>query len=155
MDVCNIPTRRGAILMIGAACLSPVRALERPPVTVHKDPNCGCCNGWVSHLQRAGFSVTSKDTTRLNAVKARLGVPAELHACHTAEIGRYVVEGHAPAPAIDRLLAEQPQARGIAVAGMPAGSPGMEGGEPETYDVVLFGPQGRRVFGRFRGDQQV
>ena len=157
MHDCRTPTRRCAVLMFGAAVLlpHPARALERPAVIVHKDPDCGCCSGWIAHLKRAGFSVTGKDTARLNAVKARLGVPAELQACHTAELGRYVIEGHVPAAAIDRLLAEQPAAKGLAVTGMPVGSPGMEGGEPETYDVILFGPQGQRVFARFRGEQQL
>jgi hypothetical protein len=146
-------TRRAAVLMLGAGTLMPRRgiALERPAVRVHKDPNCGCCNGWVTHLRRAGYDAAGVDTNRLNAVKARLGVPPQLHSCHTAEVGDFVVEGHVPASAIDRLLAERPQARGLAVPGMPVGSPGMEGGEPETYDVILFGPQGTRVFLRYRG----
>lgn len=148
-------TRRTAVLMLGAATVLPALAVERPPVTVHKDPTCGCCGEWISHLRRAGFSVTSIDNRRMNALKTRLGVPPELASCHTAEIGRYIVEGHVPAGAIDRLLAEAPQAKGLAAPGMPIGSPGMEGGEPETYEVILFGADGQRVFGRFRGEQQI
>jgi hypothetical protein len=80
-------------------------------------------------------------------------VPADLASCHTAEVQGYVVEGHVPAAAIRRLLAERPQAAGLAVPGMPVGSPGMEHGTPETYEVVLFGLQGRRTFARYRGDR--
>jgi hypothetical protein len=150
-------TRRFALCLIGGAALLPrlAAAATRPPVSVHKDPNCGCCSGWVAHLEKAGFPVTAHDTARLNAVKARLGVPAELAACHTAEVDGYVIEGHVPAAAIERLLAERPTAKGLAVPGMPVGSPGMEGGEPETYEVVLFGPQSQRTYARFRGDREI
>jgi hypothetical protein len=149
-------TRRAAIFFVGAATLPLVaRAAERPRVTVHKDPNCGCCSGWAAHLEAVGFPVTLIDTAQLNRVKARLGVPADLWACHTAEVAGYVIEGHVPARAIDRLLTERPAARGLAVPGMPNGSPGMEGREPETYEVTLFGPQGQRVFARFRGTREL
>jgi hypothetical protein len=145
------------VLLLGSMALAaaPAFAGERPSVRVHKDPDCGCCNGWVTHLKQAGFAVAAIDTDRLSAVKARLGVPPELASCHTAEIGDYVIEGHVPAVAIDRLLAERPQAKGLAVPGMPIGSPGMEGGEPETYDVMLFGAAGARSYGRFKGARQV
>jgi hypothetical protein len=149
-------TRRAVLAAIGIAAL-PLRgrATERPRVTVHKDPGCGCCTGWAEHLEAAGFPVTAHDTPRMNAVKARLGVPNDLAACHTAEVDGYVIEGHVPAAAIDRLLAERPAAKGLAVPGMPVGSPGMEGGEPEEYDVILFGPGARRSFARFRGGQAI
>jgi hypothetical protein len=90
-------------------------------------------------------------------VKVRLGVPQALAACHTGEVAGYVIEGHVPAVAIKRLLSEKPQAKGLAVPGMPIGSPGMEvhGIEPETYEVVLFGPFGKRTFTRYRGVQEV
>lgn len=148
-------SRRAALVLLGAALVRPARAAARPPMTVHKDPDCGCCNGWIVHLERAGFAVTAVDTRRMNAVKARLGVPSELASCHTAEIDGYVIEGHVPAAAIERLLAERPPARGLAVPGMPIGSPGMEGGEPETYDVLLFGPAGTRPYLRFTGARQI
>lgn len=120
-------------------------------VTVSKDPNCGCCSGWVDHLRKAGFLVSVVDTNDMPAVKARLGVPSKLGSCHTAEVGGYVVEGHVPADAIARLLREAPRAKGLAVPGMPVGSPGMEGGTPQEYDVLLFGEDGHRVFARYRG----
>jgi len=151
------PARRSALRLIGAAGLAaclPVRAGAQPLVTVHKDPNCGCCSGWVQHLEKAGFTVKTIDTTQLDAVKTRLGVPDELAACHTAEVAGYVIEGHVPALALKRFLGEKPNAKGLAVPGMPVGSPGMEGGTPEPYDVILFGPAGRRTYMRFVGGRQ-
>ena len=88
-------------------------------------------------------------------MKTRLGVPEDLAACHTAEISGYVIEGHVPAEALRRFLAEKPNAAGLAVPGMPIGSPGMEGGTPEKYDVVLFGANGRRTYMSFVGEQSV
>jgi hypothetical protein len=122
---------------------------------VTRDPSCGCCGAWVEHLRRAGFLVEIVETANVKAVKQRLSVPPDLTSCHTAEVQGYVVEGHVPAPAILRLLEEKPQAIGLAVAGMPIGSPGMQNGRPETYEVVLFGAQGRRTFARYKGDREV
>lgn len=127
-----------------------------PTVVVSKDPRCGCCNGWVEHLRASGFVVEARDVTDLATVKARLGVPADLASCHTAEIAGYVIEGHVPASAIRRLLREKPQARGLAVPGMPVGSPGMEvpGTAPEEYAVILFGRE-RRQYGRFTSGREI
>jgi len=150
-------TRRG-VLLAGAASLLPCGVLAvaaEPVITVHRDPNCGCCSGWVRHLQKAGFPTTVLDTTDLDAVKTRLGVPDDLAACHTAEATGYVIEGHVPAVALKRLLAEKPDATGLAVPGMPIGSPGMEGAAPEPYDVVLFGPNARRTYMRFLADRAI
>jgi hypothetical protein len=153
-------SRRSALALLGTAAMGlglvPAGAAEPlPDVTVHRDPNCGCCGGWVRHLQRAGFRARVIESGDVGAVKQRLGVPDDLGSCHTAEVQGYVVEGHVPATAIRRLLAEKPQAAGLAAPGMPVGSPGMEGGAPETYEVVLFGPQGRRTFARFKGDREL
>jgi hypothetical protein len=124
-----------------------------PKVIVTKDPNCGCCTSWVDHLRQAGFSAEVIETSEINRVKVRLGVPQDLASCHTAEIGGYVIEGHVPAEAIKRLLTEKPAGKGLAVAGMPMGSPGMEmeGIAPDTYEVVLFGPSGQTTFARYEG----
>ena len=149
-------SRRSALMLMSGVAAIPFaasRAAQEQAITVHKDPNCGCCSGWVSHLRQAGFTVTTIDSAELDAVKTRLGVPDDLAACHTAQVAGYVVEGHVPALALERLLAEKPDAIGLAVPGMPIGSPGMEGGSPEQYDVVLFGPAGRRVYMRFLGDK--
>jgi hypothetical protein len=152
MAPCTSPTRRSAVVLIAAAVVLPSAAGAAPAeqiITVHKDPNCGCCSGWVRHLQKAGFTVKAIDTAELDAIKTRLGVPSDLAACHTAQVAGYIVEGHVPAAALERLLAEKPSAAGLAVPGMPIGSPGMEGGTPEPYDVILFGPAGRRTYMRF------
>ena len=123
-------------------------------VLVHRGPSCGCCGAWAKHLEAAGLSVKVTETRDLSGVRRRLGVPADLAACHTAEVGGYIVEGHVPAIAIRRLLEERPDAAGVAVAGMPAGSPGM-GGKSQQYPVVLFGPSGRRTFMQFVGLEAV
>ena len=143
--------------LAGAASAAVLRARADvlPEVTVHRDPSCDCCGAWGEHLRSAGFPVRIIETSNLNAIKKRLDVPADLLSCHTAQVSGYVVEGHVPAGAIRRLLAEGPQARGLAVPGMPAGSPGMEGGAPDTYQVVLFGPEGRRVFARYVGNREL
>ena len=150
-------TRRSALIAAAAFLLQvrPADSAEEKVVTVHKDPSCGCCSGWMQHLQKAGFSTKVAETTDMDAVKKRFGVPADLVTCHTAEVSGYVIEGHVPADAIKRLLAEKPNAIGLAVAGMPVGSPGMEGGKPERYEVVLFGPSERRIYMRFIGEQQL
>jgi hypothetical protein len=146
-------TRRSALGIVALALVMPsVSAFaQTPAILVHKDPNCGCCSGWVRHLKEAGFAVTVEETTDLQPVRKRLGVPADLAACHTAEVDGYVLEGHVPAAAVRRLLEKRPTAIGLAVPGMPAGSPGMEGGVPQPYDVVLFGAKGRQPFMHFVG----
>jgi len=128
---------------------------QSPAILVHKDPDCGCCAGWVRHLEDAGFTVMVEETADLEPVRKRLRVPADLAACHTAEVDGYVLEGHVPAAAVRRLLEKRPTAIGLAVPGMPAGSPGMEGGTPQRYDVVLFGANGRQPFMRFVGTENV
>ena len=145
--------RRAVMAGLAAAAFVPAALAQEPPrVVVLKDPTCGCCNGWVAHLRGAGFTVTVTDTDRINAVKKRHGVPDDLASCHTAEVGGYVLEGHVPAAEVKRLLVERPQARGLAVPGMPMGSPGMEmDGMTDTYEVILFKPSGRRTYARYEG----
>jgi len=145
-------TRRSALFAAVASLVQTgtASAGEKEVITVHKDPTCGCCSGWVEHIQKAGFKTKFRDTRDLDA-KRRLGVPDDLAACHTAEVAGYIV----PAAALRRFLAEKPKAAGLAVPGMPIGSPGMEGGRPEKYDVVLFGPEGRRTYMRFIGEQSI
>jgi len=128
----------GAALPLAIEMGGRTRAASRPPVVVWKDPNCGCCNGWVSHLRSAGFGVTARDTADMAAIKRARNVPEPLQSCHTAVVSGYVIEGHVPADDIRRLIAEQPSAKGLAVAGMPQSAPGMDQpGEP--YTVVMFG----------------
>lgn len=118
-----------------------------PEVTVWKSPSCGCCGGWVQHMRAAGYALTVHEVEDVEPVKARLGVPAALQSCHTALVDGYVLEGHVPADSVARLLRERPTAKGLAVPGMPQGSPGMETGAKEPYAVVLFGtPGGSTLF---------
>lgn len=113
-------------------------------VVVYKRATCNCCAKWVTHLEQAGFEVEVHNESDLGAQQNALGVPKPLRACHTALVGGYVVEGHVPAGDIRRLLTEKPQARGIAVPGMPIGSPGMEMGERrDAYATLLFQPDGK------------
>ena len=142
-----------AVLAISAAV--PALAQQSPRITIYKSPSCGCCQKWADHLANAGFTTEVIDRGGITALKTELGVPTALHSCHTAKVDGYVVEGHVPASAIKLLLTERPRATGLAVPGMPIGSPGMEGGEPDTYEVVLFGMDGQRSFARFRGADQV
>jgi hypothetical protein len=155
----NFPTRRAAIRLLATvgifAAGAKLRAEERPAMTVYKDPSCSCCSGWARHMTTAGFTVTVIETANVDAVKARFGVPDELASCHTAEIGGYAIEGHVPAPAITRLLLEKPAAKGLAVPGMPAGAPGMDGWSRETYEVILFGDSGEKTYARYRNDQEI
>ena len=118
-------------------------------IRVYKSPTCGCCTKWVEHLEEAGFDVTVEDVNDVGAVKTSLGVPGDLGSCHTATVGDYVIEGHVPAENIKELLAESPDVAGLAVPGMPIGSPGMEGANPQAYDVLAFDEAGNRgVFAR-------
>lgn len=150
-------TRRSALGLVAAFLFLQRHpaAAEPSAILVHRDPNCSCCSGWVRHLKDAGFAVTVEDTTDLQPVRKRLGVPADLAACHTAEVDGYVLEGHVPAAAVRRLLEKRPTATGLAVPGMPSGSPGMEGAAPQRYDVVLFGATGRQPFMHFVGAKGV
>lgn len=108
-------------------------------ITVYKDPSCGCCTGWVEHLRKAGFTATIVASADRTALQSRYGLPPEAGSCHTGVIGPYLIEGHVPADDIKRLLREAPKAGGLAVPGMPIGSPGMEmpDGSREPYDVLL------------------
>lgn len=129
------------LLLITAACSRPAEA-SGPEITVYKSPTCGCCNKWVDHLRAEGFRVSTENLTDLTEVKRQHGVPDELASCHTAVVDGYAVEGHVPADVIRRLLAERPEVTGIAVPGMPMGSPGMEGLYSEAYEVYTFDPTG-------------
>jgi len=152
-------TRRKLCLGVAVGALASdlvalARAQSQARFIVHRDASCGCCGAWVKRVQEAGFSVQVVNEPDMKAIKKRLGVPAALSACHTAEVDGYVIEGHTPIAAIKRLLEEKPKAIGLAVPGMPAGSPGMEmGGDQEVYDVILFGADGQRDYGKFKGDK--
>lgn len=121
-----------------------VAAQALPTVTVYKDPNCGCCALWVTHMQRAGFTVTTENRPDMPAVRTARGVPQHVQSCHTAVVDGFVVEGHVPADDVKRLLKTRPAVKGIAVPGMPVGSPGMEQGSVKhAYSVLTFDEAGR------------
>ncbi len=143
--------------LIGAATVAPrlARAATDPlAVEVWKDTSCGCCKDWVAHMQDNGFAVTVHESGN-NAVRSRLGLPQKLGSCHTALVGGYLIEGHVPAGDVRKLLAQKPKALGLAVPGMPVGSPGMDGaaygGRRDPYDVLLVARDGNtRVFSSYR-----
>ena len=116
-------------------------------VTVYKVPTCGCCTKWVDHLKENGFQVTVHDVESTDEYSARSGVPETARSCHIGVVAGYAVEGHVPAADILRLLKERPKAKGLAVPGMPVGSPGMDfpGGPPGEYTVVLIGEDGELI----------
>jgi len=119
-------------------------------VIVYKSPSCGCCAKWVDHMRDAGFKVKVNNTSDVYPIKQEYGLPRGMGSCHTAIVDGYVIEGHVPANDVQRLLAEKPIARGLAVPGMPIGSPGMEQGSyKERYEVIVFGPEGSKVFARY------
>ena len=146
-----------AMLAVGSAGFvqpgSALFAQQQPPaVEVYKTPTCGCCRLWVEHLRANGFTVRTTDMESTGGVQRRHGVPTEVRSCHTALVDGYVVEGHVPAAEVRRLLKERPRVAGIAVAGMPAGSPGMEvaGSPPQPYYVVSFDKAGQvKVFATY------
>jgi hypothetical protein len=123
-----------------------------PKIVIAKDPSCSCCGSWARYLRADGFSAEIIEGAAMDQLKAQLGVPEALRSCHTATIGGYVIEGHVPAEAIRRLLAERPQASGLAVAGMPSSAPGMDvPGASDIYDVTLFSASQQRRYARYQG----
>jgi hypothetical protein len=121
------------------AVLACARGAAAATLTVTKTATCGCCGGWVEHMKNAGFTVAVRNVEDVTPNARRLGVPDALRSCHTAEIGGYAVEGHVPAADVKRLIGSRPKAAGIAVPGMPMGSPGMEqGGNKQSYHTLLF-----------------
>ncbi len=112
-------------------------------IYVYKNPHCGCCNKWISYLKDQGFTVKTENNSMLPAMKEAVGITSELASCHTAVVDGYVLEGHVPAEDIKRLLEERPDIKGLAVPGMPIGSPGMEQGDTkERYDVIAIKKDG-------------
>ncbi len=154
------PARRRHLLQGGLlaalAALAPRHSLAAPTlVEVWKSPTCGCCKDWIEILEKQGFTFRVFDTGN-NAMRGKLGIPMKLGSCHTARVGRYAIEGHVPAADIRRLLREQPDAVGLAVPGMPIGSPGMDGpaygGRRDPFDVLLVLKDGStRVFSHHNG----
>ena len=134
-----------SMVALGFASMAVAAKPQRLTLQVWKDPNCGCCKDWIAHLEKNGFATTVIDQGN-NAVRAQLGMPQKFASCHTAVIEGYVIEGHVPAADIQRLLKDKPQALGLAVPGMPIGSPGMDGpdygGRRDAYQVLLIQKDG-------------
>jgi hypothetical protein len=137
------------VLLVGAGAgvLAQARKQAAPPsVDVFKSPTCGCCSKWVEHMRKAGFTVHVTDVPdpELEKIKARYSVPESAKSCHTARVGGFTVEGHVPPTEVKRLLKEKPAVLGLAVPGMPLGSPGMEvsGVKPHPYNVLTFDKRG-------------
>ena len=127
-------------------------AAQAASFTMYRDANCGCCLAWADHIEGSdGHDVNAVDHPDMASVKAENGVPGELPSCHTAIVEGYVIEGHVPVADVERLLAERPAGvKGLAVAGMPMGSPGMEhGNHRQAFQVIAFGPEGRSVWARY------
>lgn len=122
-----------------------VPVLENPvEMTVYRSPTCGCCGKWLEHMKKHGFTVRDIKSNDMDRIKKELGVPENLQSCHTALVNGYVVEGHVPAADIQKLLQAKPEAAGLAVPDMPAGTPGMEmGGKKDPFAVLLFDKKGR------------
>lgn len=137
------------LLAVLAACTSTAQAA---PYVMHRDPGCPCCEDWAEHVRKElGYEIVASDERPMPEVKAEAGVPAPLRSCHTMEVEGYVIEGHVPAREIARLLRERPDGvEGLAVAGMPLGSPGMDAsGRTQPYQVIAFGGGRTEVFASY------
>lgn len=155
MSACNAGTTDAA--PSGSTESGLVAATELPIVTVYKSPTCDCCRKWVTHLVAAGFPVNVVEQVDVQPLKTEVGVPASMASCHTAKVGGYFVEGHVPADDIKRLLVERPAASGLALPGMPSGSPGMEhpSGQISPYTVHLIARDGSMTdFSKHGGHEQ-
>jgi hypothetical protein len=140
-----VPAIVGLVALAAAAGMAQQQpSSAKPTLTVYKSPTCGCCSMWAEHMRRAGFDVKQINVDDLDAVKRTYGVPPALGSCHTGLVNGYVVEGHVPADAVLRMLKEKPQIVGIAVPGMPIGSPGMEqGSRRDPYSIMSFDKAGK------------
>ena len=141
----TLPTLTLASTLMALALAVPAHAQNQSTITeagamhVTKSPTCGCCAAWVELAREEGFEVETTETADVTSQKIAAGLPGQLWSCHTAEVGGYVIEGHVPFTAIAKLLAERPAITGIAVPGMPVGSPGMGDDPSAKYDVIAFG----------------
>jgi hypothetical protein len=132
-----------AIALVLSLTMGWAIASEAQTLKVYRDPSCSCCEGWIDHLTAQGFQIESIETPDVNVIKQQYGVPNNLTSCHTAIVDGYVIEGHVPVADIKRLLAEKTPVAGLAVPGMPVGTPGMESDDQhDSFDVISFDSQG-------------
>jgi len=145
VGIAGCGSRSSSVSAVAPTTAASPNATGWPQLIVYKSASCGCCALWVDHMKRAGFTAEVHNQDNVDAIKRRVGIPVGMGSCHTAQVGRYFVEGHVPAEDVKRLLAEQPDAKGLVVPRMPAGSPGMEvpSGIVEPYDVYLIANDGK------------
>jgi hypothetical protein len=142
-------------LAVGLLVVNAEGKAEKPAeMVVYRSPTCGCCEKWIAHLKQNNFIIKDSVTDNIQAIKTQYGVTAEMASCHTAIVNGYVVEGHVPANDIKTLLKTRPDVIGIAVPGMPSGTPGMEmGGKKEAYDVISFDSKNHtRIVNSYKGN---
>ncbi len=148
--------RRLAALTLTAGLMASTALADAPEIQVFKHETCGCCAMWIDHMAAHGFAVAAQNVWDLNGIKDLLGVPVQLSSCHTAVVDGFVVEGHVPAAEVRRLLDERPDGvAGLAVPGMPDGSPGMPAPVAERYDVVTFGSGASGHFATYVGEERI
>lgn len=135
-------TRRDLLIAASAVVLTRPAHAAPVPVTLYKSPECGCCDGYADYLRHHGFAVTVTPTPELSEISRKAGIPSELQGCHTAFVGGYVVDGHVPVEAVNKMLAERAPIRGITLPGMPEGSPGMAGTKAGLFTVYQIGKNG-------------
>ena len=135
------------VAVIGLLSIGTLVATQRTThateIVVYKSPTCGCCKDWIKHLEKSGYEVAVHNQNDVTPIKRELGVPRQLRSCHTAQVDGYVIEGHVPADLISKLRSEKPDIKGLAVPGMPMGSPGMEGPRKDPYDIIAFDKGGK------------
>jgi len=140
------------MIRLATAILS-VSLLGAADMTVYKTPTCGCCAKWVEHVRAAGIKVKVVEVPSTAAARSSAGIKEKYGSCHTGLINGYAIEGHVPVADIQRLLKEKPKAKGLAVPGMPMGSPGMEGPYKDAYSVLLITEEGSTVFQKYAGSR--
>lgn len=147
-----INRRQLSLSLLASAVLTRPSWARTATMTVFKSPTCGCCNAWIDHIRAAGIEVTAENSNDMGAVKQRLNVPQDMWSCHTGVIDGYVIEGHVPATDVARIIAEKPDALGLAVPGMPVGSPGMEMGDRrDPYTVWLMSDEQPEAYASYGG----
>jgi hypothetical protein len=140
-------------IAIALLTLSLLQAAPAPLMTVYKTPTCGCCAKWVEHIKAAGIRVKVIEVPNTAPARQTAGIQEKYASCHTGMINGYAIEGHVPVADIQRLLKEKPKAKGLAVPGMPMGSPGMEGPYKDAYNVLLINAEGSTVFSKYAGSR--
>lgn len=138
------------LLLTAVLALPALSSAAQPVIDVYKRASCGCCKEWIAHLQANGFQVRAHNVDDPGVRRTQRGIADQHASCHTATVGKYAVEGHVPATDIKRLIREKPAATGLAVPGMPMGSPGMEGPRRDAYDVLLVKNGSTAVYSRYR-----